>query len=226
MVRKVYENKNYIFNSGLLPAQDLINAVKSGDIQKVSRLMPYDSIDETDENYYTAYHWTAVLGRTDIAELLLKNGAEYDALVTDIPYRRIDDDYIIWSGKPIGAQSAAVLAEENGWGDEIIKFYINQGKAKNNRDLDLNLRAGVMCINEKVVYLALEEGADPDFSINMGGDRILALAVELYLENKGTDQESEAKAVIDNLLDYGASIPNALKFSNNKTVNEELKSMM
>ncbi|MBQ3933806.1 MAG: ankyrin repeat domain-containing protein, partial [Elusimicrobiaceae bacterium] len=78
----------FIFAVPVLPAQDLINAVKSGKIERVKKLLPYENMEEKDENNYTAYHWTAILGLKDIAILLLENGAEPNALVTDVPSKK------------------------------------------------------------------------------------------------------------------------------------------
>ena len=108
--------------NSLLPAQDLINAVKTGSIKKVKKLLPYNSIDEKDENNYTAYHWAAILGNQEIAELLLENGAEPNALATDAPFKNAGGGILIWGGDIMGAKSAAVLAEENGH-DDLIDFF-------------------------------------------------------------------------------------------------------
>ena len=178
--------------SCFLPAQDLINAVKSGDITQVQQLLPYSNMEEKDENNYTAYHWTAILGLKNIASLLLKNGAEPNALVTDIHSKKLPNGNIIWIGDLTDAPSAAVLAEEND-NNNLIDFFLSQGK------IDIHLKSAVMCNNKVVTERALKAGADPNISINMAGDRILTSAIKLSLEN-GSDE------IVDILIKNGADI--------------------
>ena len=185
--------------TGLLPAQDLINAVKTGKIKKVSRLLPYDNIDEKDENNYTAYHWAAILGNQEIAELLLENGAEPNALVTDVPFKNAGGGVLIWGGDIMGAKSAAVLADENGHSD-LVDFFLSKG------NIDYDLRAAVMCNNPIVEEKALKLGADPDMYVNLGGRKIIVTAAEVALAT-GSDK------CMDILLENGADISTAFASS-------------
>ena len=177
-----------------LAAQALIDAVKSGDIEKVRELLPYEEMEEIDSEYYTAYHWTAILGRTDMAELLLENGAEPNMFATDkAQYRKMKNTgQLIWAGDLTGARDAAVLAEENG-NDELIDFYLSKG------DIDRHLISAVMCENKKVAKKALDFGADANTYVNRAGGRIIEAAVKLSLQS-GTDE------LIDVLLENGADI--------------------
>lgn len=185
--------------TGLLPAQDLINAVKSGSIEQVEKLLPYENMDETDENNFTAYHWTAISGNKEIAELLLENGAEPNALATDVPFKNAGGGVLIWGGDIMGAKSAAVLAEENGHSD-LVDFFLSKG------NIDYGLRAAVMCNNPIVEEKALKLGADPDMYVNLGGRRIIVTAAEVALAT-GSDE------CMDILLENGADISTAFASS-------------
>ncbi|MBQ2313136.1 MAG: ankyrin repeat domain-containing protein, partial [Elusimicrobiaceae bacterium] len=189
----------FIFAVPVLPAQDLINAVKSGKIERVKKLLPYENMEEKDENNYTAYHWTAILGLKDIAILLLENGAEPNALVTDVPSKKISGGNIIWAGDISGAPSAPIIAQESG-NNKLIDFYLSQGK------IDLHLRSAVMCDNAVVTEKALKAGANPNMMINMAGDRILTAAIESSL-GSGSD------TIVDILKKYGADISAAFATS-------------
>ena len=179
-----------IICTAVLPAQDLINAVKSGDIHKVEDLLPYDDMEEKDSNNYTAYHWTAILGYKDIAGLLLENGAEPNNLATDVQYRKLRSGELMWAGDVVGAKSAAVLAEEND-NEDLVDYYISQG------NVNEGLTAAVNCSNKVVTEKALEAGADPNYIFDMAGNRILLLAVRLSLQSGEDD-------VVDILLDHKA----------------------
>ena len=179
--------------SGLVSAQDLINAVKTGNINKVRELLPYPNIDERDEeNYYTAYLWAADKGYPEIAELLLKNGAEPNALATNVPFKNLGGGLLIWAGDIMGAKSAAVLAQEKGH-DDLIDFFLSKG------NIDYDLRAAVMCNNPVVAEKALKLGADPDFMVNMVGRRITVSAAEIALKTGFDD-------ILNILLEYDADI--------------------
>lgn len=178
--------------AGLLPAQDLINAVKTGSIKEVKKLLPYENMEEKDENNCTAYHWTAILGDKKMAELLLQNGADPNALVTDIPSKRISANETIYAGSVMGAPSAAVLAEENG-NNKLIDFFLSKG------NINKHLRSAVMCDNKVVTGKAIKAGGDPNMSINMAGDRLLTAAIELSFDS-GSDE------MIDTLIENGADI--------------------
>lgn len=186
--------------ANFLFAQSLINAVKSGDIGQVKKLLPYDNMEEKDANNLTAYHWTAVMGRTDMAELLLLNGSNPNYLVTDVKAKDLGDGDLLWAGNIIGAPDAAVLAEENGSSYDLIDFYLSKGS------IDTHLRTAIMCDNAIVAKRALELGADPDFMVNFAGRRLIVSAAEVALLT-GSDRG------IDILLKYGADISTAFAHS-------------
>ena len=176
----------------LLPAQDLINAVKTGDIEELRKLLPYSDMEEKDENNCTAYHWTAIFGDKKMAELLLENGSDPNALVIDPQFSSEINGKITYIGSIIGAPSAAVLAQENEK-DNLIDFFLSKG------NINKHLRSAVMCDNEVVAERAIKAGGDPNMSINMAGDRLLTAAIELSFDS-GSDE------IIDTLINNGADI--------------------
>ena len=184
--------------TGLLPAQDLINAVKTGDIKEVRKLLPYSNMEERDEFNCTPYHWTAILGYREIAELLLYNSedlkydADPNALVIDPKNLSRIDGKTIYTGSVMGAPSAPVLAQENKK-DNLIDFFLSQG------DIDLHLRSAVMCDNKVVTERAIEKGGDPNMMINMGGERLLSPAIKLSFE-------SGSEEIVDALIRKGADV--------------------
>ena len=181
-----------LISSVNLAAQDLIEAVKSGNINKVKALLPYEDIEERDENNYTAYHWTAIKGYADIAQLLLKNDASPNMLATDVHYVKLEDGWLIWAGDVTGAPDAAVLAQENGK-EDLVDFYLKKG------NIDYHLRTAIMCDNKEVMERALELGANPNAEVSMTGERIIVTAVKRSLKGGSDD-------LIEVLLDHDADI--------------------
>ncbi|MBO4707629.1 MAG: hypothetical protein J5594_03605 [Elusimicrobiaceae bacterium] len=189
----------FTFAVPTLPAQELINAVKSGDIKQVEKVLSAGNIKEMekekDEDNYNAYHWTAILGFKDIAELLLENGFNPDYLVTDVPSKDLGKGCILYAGDIMGAPDAAVLAEVNN-NKNLVDFYLKQGNT------DKHLRTAIMCDNLFVAEKALKAGANPNMTVNMAGERILVPAIRSSLES-GSDE------LIDILVEYGADISEA-----------------
>lgn len=193
----------FVFAVPVLPAQDLISAVKNGDIKQVERILSYVNIKEAemdkDENNCNAYHWTAILGFKNIAELLIEKGFNPDYLVTDVPSKDLGKGLILYAGDITGAPDAAVLAEVNGNGN-LVDFYLSKG------NLDKHLRTAIMCDNPVVAEQALKAGANPNMGVNMAGEKILAQAVKLSLDS-GSDE------LVNLLIKYGADISAAFASS-------------
>ena len=173
--------------SGYTFAQDLIDAVKSGDINAVRELLPYSNMEEKDDDAYTAYHWTAVLGRTDIANLLLENGANPNALTTFAESKNMDTLNIIRSSSiadDMTSKDAAVIAAEEHNNDEnLVNYYLSKGR------MFLHLSTAVRCGNIFVTKQLLENGVDPNEEIiDAVGRHVLYEAVKIFLKYNGPEQ--------------------------------------
>ena len=193
----------------LLSAQDLINAIKSGDRKQVEKILSNGNIKELekerDEYNYNAYHLTVIPGDKRMAELLLEKGFNPDYLITDVPYKDLGKGLILYAGDITGAPDAAVLAavlaetaerkdRKNRY--DLVDFYVSKG------NIDKHLRTAIMCNNLVVAEKALKAGANPNMGINMAGERILVPAIRFSLEN-GSDE------LIDILVKYGADMSEA-----------------
>lgn len=180
--------------SGYTFAQDLINAIKSGDINAVRELLPYSNMEEKDDDAYTAYHWTAILGRTDIADLLLANGANPNALTTfsgsamkggrSTTLESVEDS--------MTSKDAVILAaEENNNDINLVNYYLSKGR------MTSHLLAAVRCGNAFVTEQALSNGADVNTPINWQ-QQVLYDAVDIHLNYGGPEE------IVDILLEHGA----------------------
>jgi ankyrin repeat protein len=88
--------------------QQLIEAAKEGDLERVKALIAAGANVNAKKNYgETALMYTAMLGHTEITQLLIKKGADVNAKTKD-------------------GETALSLAKEQGH-DEIVKLLIDAG---------------------------------------------------------------------------------------------------
>lgn len=181
-------------------SQDLINAVKSGNIERLQELLPYRNMEERDANAYTAYHWTAILGRTDIADLLLQNGSNPNALTT-FAKTSIKGGYSETQEslqESMTSKDAVILAAENNNNDEnLVDYYISKGR------MESHLLAAVRCGNIFVTEYALAKGADANTPISFD-QRVVYDAADAAFNYGGKEE------IVDILIENGADLSEQL----------------
>ncbi len=186
--------------SGYSFSQDLINAVKSGDINAVRELLPYSNMEEKDDDAYTAYHWTAILGRTDIADLLLEYGANPNALTT-FARTNIKGGYSETQEslqESMTSKDAVILAAENNNNDEnLVDYYISKGR------MESHFLAAVRCGNIFVTEFALAKGADVNTEISFL-QTVVYDAADAALNYGGKEE------IVDILIENGADLSKEL----------------
>lgn len=167
-------------------SQDLIDAVKKGDLRRVKELLNEDPecVHEQDRVHYTPLHWAAMLRNRDIAEFLISCGAD----IND----RSNNQHLT----PL--QSALMFR----YGDDpaVLDFFIDQSASVECKGEEgiFNLRIASAAGYERLIRLLLSGGVDENGRSKYGLTALHIAAwsgqtgiVEYLLEN-GSDIDSES----------------------------------
>ncbi|MDG7052918.1 MAG: ankyrin repeat domain-containing protein, partial [Wolbachia endosymbiont of Alcedoecus sp.] len=97
--------------------KELLTAVQNGDLNKVKSLISRSANVNTRDKYsWTPLHWAAYKGHLEVAEFLVKKGADINAA----------------DKGPYGKKSIHVAAENNS--KDIIEFFLSEGVSINDTD--------------------------------------------------------------------------------------------
>jgi len=143
-----------VFLCKFLMASDepIVEAAKSGDLQTVKTILAKDpsKLNATDESKYTALHWACMRAHWDVAEFLIKKGADLNVV-----------------GGDGGTQINWAVHHDN---VEIIKLMVEKGAKLNHRNqwgmTELHTAIWRGCIH--VVEYLLDHGSDPMIKTNEG----------------------------------------------------------
>jgi hypothetical protein len=130
----------------------IVEAGKNGDLQTVKTILAQDStrLNATDQDNYTSLHWACMRARWDVAEFLIKKGADLNVAGGD-------------GGTPINW----VVHHDN---VEIVNLMVEKGAKLNIRNqwgmTELHTAIWRGCIN--VVEYLLDHGSDPTIKTNEG----------------------------------------------------------
>jgi len=88
-----------VVGSGCKPAWlSILNAAEQGNIEAVKKHLANGADVNTHHGGSTALHWAAFKGHKEIAELLIENGADVNAMFIELPATPLDvaeiNDYV------------------------------------------------------------------------------------------------------------------------------------
>ena len=133
-------------------AEPIVEAAKNGNLQTVKTILAKDpsKLNATDESKYTALHWACMRANWDVAEFLIKKGADLNVI-----------------GGDGGTQINWAVHHDN---VEIIKLMVEKGAKLNIRNkwgmTELHTAIWRGCIH--VVKYLLDHGSDPMIKTNEG----------------------------------------------------------
>jgi ankyrin repeat protein len=194
-------------------SQEIIEAVKKGDIKKVEAFLNQNPgwVDKKDRVNYTPLHWAAMMRNKEMAELLIARNADIDdtsnkqhltPLQCALMFRYRDDpavlDFLIDKGAHIEYEgdegiSNLLIASAAGY-ERLVCLLLDGGVDVNGRN-----KYGLTALHiaswtgqEHVVVQLIKNGADLD-SESLDGRRPITMA-----------RESEKQEIVDLLLSHGA----------------------
>ncbi len=132
--------------------EQIVEAAKNGDLQSVKTILAQDPsrLNATDDSKYTALHWACMRAHWDVAEFLIKKGADLNVV-----------------GGDGGTQINWAAHHDN---VEIIKLMVEKGAKLNIRNqwgmTELHTAIWRGCIH--VVEYLLDHGSDPTIKTNEG----------------------------------------------------------
>jgi len=141
-----------ISTSLLASVEQIVEAAKRGDLQKVKTILVKDpsKLNATDQDNYTSLHWACMRAHWDIAEYLIEIGADLNVVGGD------GGTQINWA-----VQHDIV---------DIIKLMVEKGAKLNIRNQwgMTELHTTIWRGNINVVEYLLDKGSDPNIKTNEG----------------------------------------------------------
>eukprot|EP01060_Flectonema_neradi_P031436 TRINITY_DN4769_c0_g1_i1.p1 TRINITY_DN4769_c0_g1~~TRINITY_DN4769_c0_g1_i1.p1 ORF type:complete len:494 (+),score=112.88 TRINITY_DN4769_c0_g1_i1:36-1484(+) len=165
-------------------AHELREAAKEGDLSYVKGLATAHSVDDVDERGFTALHWAAWNGHSDVVKLLCEVGAGLDCADED---GQTALHHACWFGH-----------------SECVRTLLAHGADPNQRDNEKEtpLGAGARSGDHDVIRLLIQANADPSVSDKDGhnpvsralkkGHTSVALLLEDYMRVYSRGKQGEA----------------------------------
>ena len=132
--------------------ESIVEAAKNGDFQTVKTILAEDlsKLNATDQGKYTSLHWACMRAHWDIAEYLIKKGADLNVV-----------------GGDGGTQINWAVHHDN---VDIIRLMVEKGAKLNIRNQwgMTELHTAIWRGNINVVEYLLDHGSDPNIKTNEG----------------------------------------------------------